>query len=58
MDKTLYTPLEFYENYAKAAHDESTKALFDKLANESRVPIEENRQTVKRYNELLKKIDS
>ena len=58
MDRTLYTPLEFYENYAKAAHDESAKALFDKLVKESRVPIEENRQTVKKYNELLKKIDN
>lgn len=50
MESVIYNPLEAYENQLREAHLSYTNAFFDKLVKESRINIEENRETVRQYN--------
>lgn len=50
MDSIIYNPLEDYEKKLKDAHLGNTNAFFDKLVKQSKIDIEENRNTVEQYN--------
>ena len=52
MNSMIYNPLEEFENKYKALHMEKSNAFFEKLVKESRIDIEQNRETVRRYNEF------
>lgn len=59
MNNVIYSPLEDYESKFKNLHSENVKAFFDELVKKSNVNIEENRATVKEYEnqkEILKKL--
>lgn len=50
MNSVIYNPLEEYEKKLKNLHLENTQKFFDELVKKSGVNIEENRQTVEKYN--------
>ena len=52
MNAVIYDPLEDYENKLRTLHIEKTNQYLETLVNQSGVDIEQNRQTVKLYNEL------
>ncbi len=52
MNSVIYNPLEEYDNKFQKIHLESTNTFFEKLVKQSGVDIEENRKTVKKYNEF------
>lgn len=59
MNSVIYNPLEEYEKKFKNLHIENTEKYFDSLAKKSNVNIDENRETVNKYNlyrENLKKL--
>lgn len=59
MNSVIYNPLEEYENKFKNLHLENTNSFFEKLVAQSGINIEENRETVKQYNDYkdnLKKL--
>ncbi len=59
MSSPIYSPVEDFNNKYRLSHAEHTNKFFDKLVSQSGVNIEENRKTVKEYNELttnLKKL--
>lgn len=59
MNSVIYNPLEEYNNRLKSLHLEHTNRFFEKLVQQSNVNIEENRKTVKQYDEYrenLKKL--
>ena len=49
MEYLLFEPLKYYEQKAKAEHEQNANALFDTLVNTSKIDVEENRQTAKKY---------
>ena len=49
LNNVIYSPLEDYESKFKNLHSENVKAFFDELVKKSNVNIEENRATVKEY---------
>ncbi len=51
MNAVIYNPLEEYTGKYKALHGENTEAFFAQLVQRSGVDIEQNRQTVRQYNE-------
>lgn len=51
MDSVIYDPLEEFEGKYKNLHLENTNNFFEKLVKESGVNIEQNRETVKLYNQ-------
>ena len=53
MDTMIYNPLEEYRKKFKDLHLKNTKAFFEELVRKSSVNIEENKKTVKQYNECM-----
>ena len=51
MDSVIYDPLEEFEGKYREKHSEKTNSFFDNLVKQSAVDIEQNRNTVKQYNE-------
>ena len=56
MDDLLLEPLKYYESKAKQQHHDHAMAYFDELVQRSGMDPEENRKTVKLYNEEMAKI--
>ena len=52
MDSMIYNPLEEFEKKFKNLHLDNTEKHFEELVQKSGINIEENRQTVKEYNDL------
>lgn len=53
MVSVIYDPLDEYTGQLKNAHETKTQAFFEDLVKRSGVNIEENRETVRRYNACL-----
>lgn len=51
-DNTIYNPLSSYKNIYKEKHNENTTNFIDELIKESKINIEENKETVKLINKL------
>lgn len=51
MNTMIYNPLEEFNTKYKALHSENTDKFFDELVKKSEIDIEQNRATVKSYNE-------
>ena len=51
MNSVIYDPLEEFEGKYRDLHAEKTSNIFDNLVKQSGVDIEQNRNTVKQYNE-------
>ena len=51
MEAVIYNPLEEYEGKLRALHGEKTAQFFDGLVEKSGLNVEENRETVRQYNE-------
>ena len=52
MNSVIYNPQTEYDSVFKNAHREKTEAYFEALVRKSGVNADENRETVRRYNEL------
>ena len=52
MNSMIYNPLEEFEKNFKNLHLDNTEKHFEELVQQSGINIEENRQTVKEYNDL------
>ena len=57
MNELLLEPLKYYDTVGKQAHEENTRQYFDDLLKKSGVDEEENRRTVKEYNEKVEEIN-
>ena len=53
----MLEPLKFYENTAKALHDNNTKEYFDELVKKSGIDEASNRRTVAKYKKQKKIVD-
>lgn len=51
MDSVIYNPLEEFDSKYKNLHGENTDNFFENLVKQSGIDIEQNRATVKLYNE-------
>ncbi len=51
MNEKLLEPLKYYETEGKATHEKNVNEYFDKLVSKSGINAEENRATVRKYNE-------
>lgn len=51
MDSVIYNPLEEFEGKYKNIHSDYTNKFFEELVKQSGVNIEQNRETVRMYNE-------
>ena len=51
MHSVIYDPLSEYESKYKDLHAENTGKFLEELVKKSGLDIEQNRQTVKKYNE-------
>lgn len=56
MDQLILEPLKYYNDYAKERHKENLNARFDELVSESKIDVEANRATVKRYDDEMAKV--
>ena len=56
MNSMIYNPVEEYDSKFKSLHSDNTSKFFDDLVNRSGVDAEENRKTVKQYNEYKENI--
>ncbi len=56
LNGVIYEPLSEFLSKYKLLHSQKTKAFFDGLVEKSGVNIDENRQTVKKYNELTENL--
>jgi hypothetical protein len=56
MTSVIYSPLEEFEQKHKQTHFDKTIAFFEDLTKRSGVNIEENRKTVKEYDQLQQNI--
>ena len=52
MKSVIFNPLEEFESQYKELHSANMKSFFEKLVQESGINIEENRETVRLYNEF------
>ncbi len=52
----LYDPLKYYEDQGRQEHEQNTLDYFEDLVKKSGIDVEENRQTVREYDEENKKI--
>lgn len=57
MDAKLMDPLAYYEQSGKAEHDKNVGDYFDELLEKSGVDQNANRETVRKYNEQVTKIN-
>ncbi len=53
---SIFEPLEYYRDHAKAAHKQNIKEHFDLLVNKSGVDIQKNKDTVSKYYAVKKEI--
>lgn len=51
LNSVIYNPLEEFKNKYQALHSKNVNCFFEELVKQSNVNIEENRATVKQYNE-------
>lgn len=51
MNTVIYNPLEEFDKKYKDTHSENTNKFFDNLVQQSGIDIEQNRETVRLYNE-------
>ncbi len=58
METLIYNPLEEYNGKYKEAHFEKTADFFENLTRKSGVDIEENRETVRVYNECKENLNA
>lgn len=58
MNYELLEPVKYYKSTGKQLHLDNATAYFEDLLSKSRINIEENRKTVKEYNEQLSIIDN
>ena len=56
MNEKLLEPLKYYETKGKDEHNANVNAYFDALVSASRIDVEANRATVKKYNNELNNI--
>ena len=56
MNTLLIEPLKYYEDAARR-HNDSVTARFEELVNQSGIDVEQNRQTVKKYQDKLAEIN-
>lgn len=56
MNELILEPLKYYKDYAKERHKNNLLECFDELVIKSGINVEQNRATVKKYNEQLEKI--
>ena len=56
MNEKLLEPLKYYETKGKNEHNDNVNAYFDTLVATSKVDVEANRATVKKYNNELNNI--
>ena len=49
--ESIFEPLEYYRDRAKAEHAQNTSEYFEDLVSKSKINVEENRATVKKYYE-------
>lgn len=56
MNSMIYDPLEEYRQKFKKLHLDNTNRFFEELVRQSGVDIEENRKTVRQYDEHTKKL--
>lgn len=54
---TIFEPLEYYRDVGKAEHKRNTEEYFESLLSQSKVNVEENRATVKKYKEHMAIVD-
>jgi len=55
---SIFEPLEYYRDYGKATHQANVSEYFDDLVKKSGINVEQNKETVKKYREKQKLIDS
>ena len=51
MNSVIYNPLEEFETKYKDVHSQNTSQFFENLVQQSGIDIEQNRETVRLYNE-------
>ena len=56
MDSMIYDPVEEFDGKFKSIHFENTKKYFEELVQKSAVNIDENKKTVKEYEEAKLKL--
>lgn len=54
--ESIFEPLEYYRDHAKATHKQNIKEHFDLLVNKSGVDIQKNKDTVSKYYAVKKEI--
>lgn len=57
MDDNLYEPLEYYDNQLRQIHEDNADEYFQNLVKESGIDINENEETVKKYNKEQSHLD-
>ena len=55
---SIFEPLEYYRDYGKTAHQTNVNEYFDALVKKSGINVDQNKETVKKYREKQKLIDS
>lgn len=56
MDERLLEPLNFYNSNLRNTHYQNVSDFFDELVTKSKVDVELNRRTVKKYKEKMEEI--
>ena len=56
--ESIFEPLEYYRDHAKAAHTQNIKEHFDLLVNKSGIDIQKNKDTVTKYRVRKKEIEA
>lgn len=56
MDERLLEPLSFYNTYLRNVHYQNVSNFFEKLVTKSKVDVELNRKTAKKYKEKIEEI--
>ena len=57
MDALIFNPLEEFEKKFKDLHSDNTKKFFEELVKKSGVSPDENRETVKKYDEYVSNLE-
>ena len=58
MQGLILEPLKFYTEYAKERHRANLNEHFDSLVERSGIDVEQNRATVRRYDNEMKKVEA
>ena len=51
MDSVIFNPQEEFESRYRQLHLDNTTAFFNDLVEKSKVDVEQNRETVRKYNQ-------